>query len=103
MILIPCPHCGPRNSSEFRYAGEQSRRPDPNSSDIVVWRAYLYTRSNLAGWTTENWFHRAGCGRYVTVERHTGTNAIRASRPPGAGPSTEGADGEAGDGTEAAL
>ncbi|MBA3630205.1 MAG: sarcosine oxidase subunit delta [Actinobacteria bacterium] len=84
MMLLPCPHCGPRNSSEFRYVGEGTARPDPGTATIGVWRDYLYTRSNPAGWTTENWFHRAGCRRYFTVERHTVSNAVRASHRPAA-------------------
>ena len=64
--------------------GEATRRPDPGTAAIEAWRAYLYMRSNPAGWTTENWFHRAGCRRYFTVERHTVTNAVRAARRPDA-------------------
>ncbi len=29
MMRLPCPWCGPRNVSEFRYAGEARPRPDP--------------------------------------------------------------------------
>lgn len=83
MILLPCPHCGFRNSSEFRYAGEHRVRPDPNETGVREWRAYLYEQSNDAGWTTETWFHRAGCGRYLTVERHTVSNEVRAVHPAG--------------------
>ncbi len=82
MILISCPHCGPRSTSEFRYAGEASARPDPNATTPEEWRAYLYTKSNPAGWTTEKWFHGTGCRRYFTVERHTITNEVRETRLP---------------------
>jgi heterotetrameric sarcosine oxidase delta subunit len=77
VILIACPHCGPRNASEFRYVGESIARPDPNSATQQQWRAYLYQRKNPAGWVTENWFHRSGCGRYLKVERHTISNEVR--------------------------
>jgi heterotetrameric sarcosine oxidase delta subunit len=50
MILIPCPHCGPRNSSEFAHAGERRPRPDPNAATPAEWRAYLYDKRNPAGW-----------------------------------------------------
>lgn len=79
MILLPCPHCGPRNVSEFRYAGETGPRPDPNSTSPSGWRDYLYTVDNLAGWTTEKWFHGSGCRRYFVVERNTMTNEVRGS------------------------
>jgi len=77
MILIPCPHCGPRNASEYHYVGEQRTRPDPATCDPAGWRSYLYMRTNAAGWVTETWLHRAGCRRYLTVQRDTVTNEVR--------------------------
>lgn len=87
MILIPCPNCGPRNVGEFRYVGEAIARPDPNSATQEQWRAYLYERSNPAGWVTESWFHRAGCGRFLKVERDTNSNEVRAVQLEPAAPS----------------
>jgi heterotetrameric sarcosine oxidase delta subunit len=81
-MLLPCPYCGPRNVSEFRYVGEVSRRPDPNETGVEEWRAFLYARDNPAGWTTETWLHRAGCRQHLVTERHTMTNEVRVSRPP---------------------
>jgi heterotetrameric sarcosine oxidase delta subunit len=100
MILLPCPWCGPRNVTEFRYVGERVPRPDPAASPDA-WRAYLYLRTNPAGWTTEHWFHRAGCRRYLTVERHTVTNAVRSARPPAGANGEPDRDGEARDRGEA--
>jgi sarcosine oxidase subunit delta len=77
MILLPCPWCGPRDAEEFGYIGEIRRRPDSQSVSPEVWRAYLYLRRNVAGWTTERWYHRMGCRRYLTVERNTTTNEVR--------------------------
>jgi sarcosine oxidase subunit delta len=82
MILLPCPHCGPRNVSEFHYVGELSQRPEPNGTNPEEWRAFLYLRENPAGWTTETWFHRAGCRQHLVVERHTITNEVRDARLP---------------------
>jgi heterotetrameric sarcosine oxidase delta subunit len=82
MILLPCPYCGPRSVSEFRYVGEVSERPDPNETGVEEWRAFLYARNNPAGWTTETWFHSAGCRQHLVAERHTVTNEVRASRLP---------------------
>lgn len=84
MILLPCPHCGPRNASEFRYLGEEKPRPDPSATTPAEWRAYLYEKRNPAGWTTETWFHALGCRGFFTAERHTVTNEIRSTTPPGA-------------------
>lgn len=83
MIEIPCPWCGPRNASEFHHLGESRPRPEVATVDPEAWRAYLYLRDNPAGWVTETWFHRAGCRQYLTVERHTVTNEVRACRPAG--------------------
>jgi heterotetrameric sarcosine oxidase delta subunit len=85
VIRIPCPYCGPRNSTEFRHVGEPRNRPATVGTDRAEWRRYLYVHDNPLGWTRETWFHTAGCRRFIEVERHTGTNE---SRPVGA------ADGE---------
>ena len=84
MILLPCPYCGPRNASEFHYVGELSTRPAPSTTAAEGWRTFLYPRTNPAGWTTETWFHRAGCRQHFVVERHAVTNDVRASRLPDA-------------------
>lgn len=90
MFRILCPHCGPRDASEFRHRGEQTRRPDPASAAPLEWRDYLYSKGNVCGWTTETWYHSAGCRSFVTIERNTMTNEIRAESrgvdivPPGA-------------------
>ena len=77
MFRLPCPHCGPRDASEFRHVGEARTRPDPQTADPGQWRTYLYEQRNVAGWTTESWFHTFGCRRFVSVERHTVTNETR--------------------------
>lgn len=76
MIQLACPHCGPRNASEFRYVGERRPRPAADATDPTGWRDYLYGRENPAGWVRETWLHRAGCRRYLVVERHTVTNEV---------------------------
>jgi sarcosine oxidase subunit delta len=78
MIELPCPWCGPRDAGEFAHAGEVVTRPDPRTATREQWRAYLYLRANSLGWVTETWYHRMGCRRYVRLERHTGTNEVRA-------------------------
>lgn len=77
MTLIPCPHCGPRNSTEFRYAGEGRRRPAVSTATETEWRSYLYDHSNTAGWVRETWYHAFGCRRYFRLERDTVSNATR--------------------------
>ena len=77
MMLLPCPHCGARNVSEFRYVGEAKARPEPETATAPQWRRYLYFQTNALGWVRETWYHSAGCRRYFGIERHTGTNAAR--------------------------
>jgi heterotetrameric sarcosine oxidase delta subunit len=81
MIMLPCPWCGARDSSEFRYAGEVTARPDPNTASVAQWRDYLYLRDNPCGWVTERWYHRAGCRQYFVIDRDTRTDQIRAPEP----------------------
>lgn len=82
MILLPCPWCGPRNVQEFHQAGEVLTRPDVPTTTPEEWRDYLFFRDNPNGWTTEQWYHRAGCRRFFVAERHTVTNEVRATRRP---------------------
>ena len=77
MIQLPCPWCGPRNVSEFRYAGEGGTRPDSDTTTPQEWRRYLYMHRNPLGWTKENWYHGSGCRKYFSLERHTETHEIR--------------------------
>jgi sarcosine oxidase subunit delta len=84
MILIPCPHCGRRNSNEFAYIGETGRRPVVGPGDAPAeWRRYLYAKNNPAGPTTEQWLHTAGCGRYFVAIRDTVSNEVRWTGLPG--------------------
>ena len=85
MIRISCPFCGPRNSSEFRHGGESRPRPDVDTTTPQEWRAYLYLRRNPAGWTSESWYHTAGCRRYFKLERHSVTNEMRSPGSESAG------------------
>ena len=43
MLLIECPHCGPRAQTEFSYLGDASvRRPqDPDAVSLADWCDYV--------------------------------------------------------------
>ena len=77
MLVIVCPHCGPRNSDEFSFHGEATSRPGPGPTP-PEWRRYLYHKDNAAGRQVEQWFHVSGCRRFLRVERDTVTNEILA-------------------------
>ena len=83
MLLVPCPHCGPRNQSDLRLVGEAVPRPDPNTTSPAEWGEYLYLRENPAGWAIETWYCRSGCRRYFVLERNTATNEFRDPPLPG--------------------
>jgi len=85
MLLVPCPNCGPRNSTDLRYGGESTSRPDPATVNADQWRSYLHLRDNPAGWLTETWYCRSGCRRYFVLERNTVTNEFRRPPLPGSG------------------
>jgi heterotetrameric sarcosine oxidase delta subunit len=94
MIRIPCPHCGPRDSTEFKHAGNPRPRPAVAGVTPQEWRRYLYEHDNVAGWVTETWYHSFGCRRFVTLARHTVTNEIVPDEEPspGSGRHRAGAD-----------
>ena len=76
-MIIACPHCGPRDLSEFSYQGDANRiRPDPASTDAQAWEAYVYDRVNTAGEHREFWQHAGGCRAFLTVTRNTLTHAV---------------------------
>jgi heterotetrameric sarcosine oxidase delta subunit len=72
MFQITCPHCGPRNTGEFRFGGEVNARPrNPLEQE---WAEYLYLRENRLGVQEEWWYHRQGCQRWFKLRRDTQTN-----------------------------
>ena len=80
MLLISCPHCGPRAEIEFRCGGESHiQRPGPHTAvSDSVWADYLYFRDNPKGLLLERWLHQAGCRRWFNVARDTVTHEIKA-------------------------
>lgn len=76
-MIIPCPYCGPRDLSEFTYQGDATRtRPEPTSTDETAWHAWVYQRTNPAGWHREYWQHSGGCRAHLVVHRNTLTHEI---------------------------
>ncbi len=77
MLIIPCPNCGPRNVTEFRFGGETNPRPkDPVATTDKEWSDFLYMRRNVMGVNIEWWYHRNGCGVWFLAERNTATNEV---------------------------
>jgi heterotetrameric sarcosine oxidase delta subunit len=76
VLLIRCPHCGPRDQVEFAYGGDAGVvRPAPDAPD-EAWHAYVYLRDNPAGPHEEYWQHHAGCRRWFRLRRDTVTHQV---------------------------
>jgi len=79
MMLIPCPHCGPRAQSEFIY----ERTVDsvvPLDAPSQEAMAKLFTRNTPRGVDDEIWRHTYGCRAWMILTRHRVTNEISESR-----------------------
>ena len=78
MLRIPCPWCGTRDESEFRFGGESHvERPGLEVSD-AEWADYLFNRENPKGLHYERWCHSYGCSQWFNVVRDTVTHEIHA-------------------------
>ena len=88
MLLIPCPWCGRRDESEFKYGGEAhiTRPKDPQALSDAAWADYVFMRANPSGRFLERWVHSAGCRRWFNVVRDTTSNAILGSYKMGEAP-----------------
>ena len=61
-MMIPCPHCGDRDVSEFRYGGDASKeRPKHGTGDLKTWHDYVFVFDN------PNAKGSCGCGESFTV------------------------------------
>ncbi|MDL2352093.1 MAG: sarcosine oxidase subunit delta [Pseudomonadota bacterium] len=82
MLLITCPHCGPRAQAEFVY----ERTVDsvvPPDADPALAMELLFTRANPRGLDEEIWRHTYGCRAWLVMTRHRATHAIQDVRAVG--------------------
>ncbi|MGH6954500.1 MAG: sarcosine oxidase subunit delta [Alphaproteobacteria bacterium] len=81
MLLIPCPWCGPRDETEFRYGGAAhvARPAEPAAVEDSGWAEYLFVRDNPKGYFRERWVHASGCRRWFNAIRHTVTHEMVAT------------------------
>ena len=88
MLLIDCPHCGPRAELEFSYGHEAhiERPKQPDALSDAEWADYLFLRDNPKGLILERWVHSHGCRRWFNVARDTVSYRILAVYPMGAEP-----------------
>lgn len=85
MLQIKCPWCGPRDQSEFAYAGEADivRPDDPSQLSDEQWADYVFMRRNTMGDFREQWYHAHGCQQFFIATRNTVTNRIESTCRPG--------------------
>jgi methylglutamate dehydrogenase subunit B len=77
-MRLPCPFCGMRDQSEFRYRGDAGiTRPAADQPD-EAFIAYVYQRENPAGPHPEWWQHVMGCRAVFRLTRDTRTHIITA-------------------------
>ncbi len=88
MLLLDCPHCGPREETEFTYGGEAhlARPKDPASMTDEEWAGFVYWRKNTKGVFLERWNHAHGCRRWFNVARDTVSYQVLAAYPMGSKP-----------------
>jgi heterotetrameric sarcosine oxidase delta subunit len=81
-MRIACPFCGERELGEFTCLGDAApKRPagDGATEDAVF--DYVYLRDNVAGETSEYWYHGGGCRTWLKIARNTLTHEISAVEP----------------------
>ena len=85
MLLIHCPHCGPRDETEFHYGGQAhvAYPEDPYALSDREWAEYLFYRDNDRGAFAERWSHAAGCRKWFNAVRDTVTYEFTAIYPMG--------------------
>ena len=77
MMLITCPHCGPRAQAEFTYERTVDSVVEP-CADPTEAMETLFTRANPRGLDEELWRHTFGCRAWLVMTRHRVTHAIEA-------------------------
>ena len=75
MLLIPCPHCGPRDESEFHYGGRATALPELNATPSS-WHEAVHLRQPVNAELQEYWFHSAGCEQWIKLQRDPATHAF---------------------------
>ena len=76
MLWITCPTCGARPVEEYRFGGEQPTVPDSVTDPDARNVDHVWFFDNVAGPSTERWFHHAGCRRWLTLRRDTVTDTV---------------------------
>ena len=80
MLLISCPHCGPRAQSEFTYERTLDAIVPLEAAPKLAMQV-LFERTNPRRLDDELWRHSHGCRQFITLRRHRVTHEIIAVTP----------------------
>lgn len=69
MLLIPCPHCGERDESEFDYGGRAVALPELDAAPDE-WHRALHLGNDNEDCVDEYWYHIAGCECWIRLRRN---------------------------------
>jgi heterotetrameric sarcosine oxidase delta subunit len=75
MMVIRCPHCGPRAQAEFVYERTVDSVVALDAAPEEAMTT-LFTRTNPRGLDEEIWRHTYGCRAWMVITRHRVTNEI---------------------------
>ena len=73
MLLIPCPHCGDRDESEFDYGGRAIALPALVAT-AEEWHQALHLGNDNEDTADEYWYHQAGCEKWIRLRRDLSTH-----------------------------
>jgi heterotetrameric sarcosine oxidase delta subunit len=76
MLRIPCPWCGVRDYTEFRYGGDATKTRPRLEEGAQVWHDHVFLFDNPKGPHREYWQHVQGCRQWLVLERDTATNRV---------------------------
>ena len=76
MLLIPCPHCGERDESEFDYGGRAINLPDLDAN-LTSWHEAIHLSQSDEPVINEVWFHSAGCECWIQLKRDSRTHEFQ--------------------------
>ena len=81
MQIFPCPFCGPRNETEFHFAGELGKVRPTMTQDVSAedWATYLHAQRNEKGPVREVWMHLT-CAELFVMERDSVTMDVLSAR-----------------------
>ena len=82
MMLIKCPHCGPRAQTEFVYERTIDSVVGLDAAPEAAMKT-LFTRNNPRGEDEEIWRHTFGCRAWMVIAHHRVTNEINSVRAVG--------------------